>query len=134
MNGGRRIDSGPMIKTANAIAAVSVDADRSGEDIFAWLDRVHGGFDAARYRQVLGAANPFKEGDALQGLAAADDRSRESARRLLAHTTVGALLTHPIFDDEVVAFADGSVDAGARRALEPWKMGQIGRASCREAV
>ncbi|HEY6361024.1 MAG TPA: ethanolamine ammonia-lyase subunit EutB [Vicinamibacterales bacterium] len=116
-----------MITTASAIAAVSVEADRAGEDLFAWLDRVHGGFDAAKYRQVLGAANPFKEGDALQGLAAADDRSRESARRLLAHTTIGALLAHPIFQDEVVAFADACVEVDARRALEPWKMGQLVR-------
>src|SRR5262245_46051474 len=116
-----------MISTANAIAAVSVEAVRPGEDLFAWIERVHGSFDVARYRQLLGAANPFKEGDALQGLAAADQRSRENARRLLEQTTVAALLAHPIFDDDVVAFADAGVDTNARRALEPWKMGQLVR-------
>ena len=116
-----------MITTASAIATVSVDADRAGEDLFAWLDRVHGGFDAVKYRQVLGAANPFKEGDASQGLTAADDQSRAHARRLLSNTTIGALLAHPIFEDEVVAFADARVDVEARRAIEPWTMGHLVR-------
>ncbi|MGE3519656.1 MAG: ethanolamine ammonia-lyase subunit EutB, partial [Vicinamibacterales bacterium] len=74
---------------------------------------------------LLGAANPFKEGDAAQGLAAADDASRDNARRLLAHTTLAALLAHPIFDDDVVAFADDVADADTRRRLDPWTMQEL---------
>src|SRR5258705_8703744 len=73
---------------------VSIVDAKDGEDIFAWLSRVHGGYDVVKYRQVLGAANPFKEGDEAQGLAAADDDSRENSRRLLAATSIGSLLAH----------------------------------------
>jgi ethanolamine ammonia-lyase large subunit len=104
---------------------VSIADVRDGEDVFAWLDRVHGGFDVVTYRQVLGAANPYKEGDAAEGVAAADEASRESARRLLAATRIGALLAHPVFEDEVVAFADRQVDPAVRRRLEPWTMGEL---------
>jgi ethanolamine ammonia-lyase large subunit len=100
---------------------------RDGEDIFGWLDRVHGGFDVGRYRQVLGAANPYKEADEAAGVAAADEASREGARRLLAATRIGSLLAHPIFEDEVVAFADRQVDPAVRRRLEPWTMGELVR-------
>ena len=55
-----------MRTATGVVAGVSVELARAGEDLFAWLDRVHGGFDATKYRQVLGAANPFKEGDARQ--------------------------------------------------------------------
>ena len=116
------------MKTATGvIAAVSVEPVKAEEDLFAWLDRVRGGFDVKVYRQLLGAANPFKEGDALQGLAAADERSRDNARRLLSNTTIGSFLSHPIFEDEVVAFADGCVDAAARRGLEAWTFGELVR-------
>jgi ethanolamine ammonia-lyase large subunit len=114
------------MKTATGvIAAVSVEPVRPGEDLFTWLERVHAGFDRTRYCQLLGAANPFKEGDALQGLAAADDHSRDNARHLLANTTIGSLLSHPIFDDEVVAFADACVDTEARRKIERWTLGEL---------
>lgn len=98
-----------------------------GEDIFRWMARVHGRFDVTAYRQVLGAANPFKEGDAAQGVAAADDASRENSRRLLAATRLDALAAHPIFEDEVVAFADSRVDAAARDAIASWTVGDLAR-------
>jgi ethanolamine ammonia-lyase large subunit len=116
------------MKTATGlVASVSVEPAKKGEDLFAWLDRVHGGFDVGRYRHLLGAANPFKEGDALQGLAAADARSRDNARQLLSNTAIGSLLLHPIFDDEVVRFADARVDAAVRSSIEHWTMGALVR-------
>ena len=93
---------------------VSIPDVRDPEDVFAWLERVHGGYNIAEYRRVLGAANPYKEGDATQGLAAADESSRENSRRLLANTTIRSLNAHPIFDDEVVRFADAQVDPVVR--------------------
>lgn len=106
---------------------ISIPQARSGEDVFVWLDRVHGGYDVVKYRQVLGAANPFKEGDEAQGLAAGDELSRENSRRLLANTTVRSLLAHPIYEDEVVGFADAYVDAVVRRRIEPWTLGELTR-------
>ena len=106
---------------------VSIPDIKPGEDIFRWLDRVHGGYDVVKYRQVLGAANPYKEGDDALGLAAADDRSRENGRQLLANTTIASFLAHPIFDDEVVQFADARVDAATRARIEPWTFGDLAR-------
>jgi ethanolamine ammonia-lyase large subunit len=106
---------------------VSIADVKDGEDVFAWLTRVHGGYDVVKYRQVLGAANPFKEGDDAQGLAAADEASRENSRRLLAATAIGSLVAHPIFEDEVIAFADMQVDEGVRRRLERWTLGDLAR-------
>jgi ethanolamine ammonia-lyase large subunit len=108
-------------------AKVSVGDVSNGEDLFAWLTRVHGGFDAVKYRQLLGAANPFKEGDDAQGLAAADDASRANCRRLLGNTTIRSLLAHPIFQDEVVAFADAQVDAAVQARIAGWTVGELAR-------
>ncbi len=99
-------------------ARVSVPPARIGEDVFSWLTRVHGGYDVVKFRQVLGAANPYKEGDDAQGLAAENEQSRVNSRRLLANTTLRAFLAHPIYEDEVVAFADAQVDATVRRTIE----------------
>ena len=55
---------------------------RPGEDVFGYLQRVHGGFELTRYQQLIGAANPYKEGDEAIGVAAADERSRANARAL----------------------------------------------------
>src|SRR5882724_2642918 len=106
---------------------VSIPDARNGEDVFAWLDRVHGGYDVVKYRQVLGAANPYKEGDEAQGLAADDEASRENSRRLLANTTIRSILAHPIYQDEVITFADARVDTAARRRIEPWTLGALVR-------
>lgn len=108
-------------------ARVSILDVRNGEDVFAWLDRVHGGYDVVKYRQVLGAANPYKEGDDAQGLAAGDEPSRENSRWLLANTTIRSVVAHPIYDDEVVTFADAQVNPVARRRIEPWTVGELAR-------
>ena len=106
---------------------VSIADVKDPEDVFAWLQRVHGGYNLVEYRRVLGAANPYKEGDAAQGLAAADEPSRENSRRLLANTTIRSLLAHPIFEDEVVRFADAQVDPAVRGRIEPWTVGELVR-------
>jgi ethanolamine ammonia-lyase large subunit len=107
---------------------VSIPDVKSGEDLFTWLDRVHGGYDVVKYRQILGAANPYKEGDDAQGLAARDEPSRENSRRLIANTTIRSILAHPIYDDEVVIFADVEVDAVARRRID--RRSASSRGSC----
>ena len=46
--------------SAAAPNANGLSAARAGEDLFAYLTRTQGGFEIARYRAILGAANPFK--------------------------------------------------------------------------
>ena len=55
--------------SATASTANGLSAARAGEDLFAYLNRTQGGFEIGRYRAILGAANPFKEGDLAQGVA-----------------------------------------------------------------
>lgn len=67
---------------------------QSGEDLFGFLART-----GDTLGRLLGAANPFKEGDALAGLAAADEEERTLARALLGRTRVGDLDAHPLLED-----------------------------------
>lgn len=71
------------------------------EDIFSYLERNYGAFDLTLYRQIVGAANEFKEGDETLGIAAADDLSRENARILLSNTKIKDLENHPLYVDEI---------------------------------
>src|SRR5262249_40579718 len=74
---------------------------KSGEDVFDYVKRISGRFDPALYRQIIGAANEYKEGDASLSIAAADDASRKNARLLLGETKIGDLVVHPVFADAV---------------------------------
>jgi len=69
------------------------------EDIFSYVSRVKGSFDPGLYKQILGAANAFKEGDQIVGVAAADETSRDNARTLLANTRISDLDAHPLLED-----------------------------------
>lgn len=71
------------------------------EDIFSYLERNYGAFDLTLYRQIVGAANEFKEGDETLGIAAADDLSRENARILLSNTKIKDLENNPLYVDEI---------------------------------
>jgi ethanolamine ammonia-lyase large subunit len=96
-----------------------------GEDLFAYLKRVTGGFDLVKYKQLLGAANEYKEGDEAQGIAAADEASRANARKLLASTRLGDLHEQPPFTDELSAFVDSAVDPRAFETVRGWTMGEL---------
>jgi len=74
---------------------------QSGEDLFSFMKRMAGGFDRTVYRQLLGAANAFKEGDRILGVAATDETARSKARLLLSHTRMGDILKHPVFEDKL---------------------------------
>ncbi|MRR14953.1 MAG: ethanolamine ammonia-lyase subunit EutB [Deltaproteobacteria bacterium] len=71
------------------------------EDLFAFMDRTIGKFDRTTYQQLIGAANAFKEGDQILGVAAADETVRKKARHLLSNTRIGDILKHPLFEDKL---------------------------------
>lgn len=97
----------------------------SGEDVFTYINRQQGGFDLRLYRQIVGAANAYKEGDEALGVAAADERSRANARLLLSRTRLGALRARPLFVDELFELIEQSVDAAAAEPLAGWTLGQL---------
>lgn len=94
-----------------------------GEDVFSYVRRVRGGFDSESYKQVLGAANPFREGDEIVGVSAADEAQREHARRLLAETPMASIDAHPVLRDQTQAFIDQGRAAPAGTA--DWTIGRL---------
>src|SRR5207244_278274 len=114
-------------------AGVSLRSSLPGEDIFAYLRRTTGGFDAARYKQILGAANPFKEGDRIVGVAAADDAPRATARALLAATRVEAIEGHPLLEDRLSRLLVQSVDRSAAAKTNQLTLSELKELLLRES-
>jgi ethanolamine ammonia-lyase large subunit len=104
---------------------VYVPEVKEGEDLFAYLERTRGGFDQTLYNQLVGAANPYKEGDESAKLAAADETSRANARKLLANTRIGDLRSRPFFDDGLYQLIEQGVDATQAEQLASMKMGEL---------
>lgn len=71
------------------------------EDIFEYIDRIKGSFDSNFYKQLIGSANEFKEGDAILGIAASNQTDRTIARELIANTKLAAFNKKPVFNDEL---------------------------------
>lgn len=94
---------------------VSIGEIRPDESIFQYVQRSAGKFDAGLYKQILGAANDFKEGDQIVGIAAADEPSRELARELLGNTLVRELDAHPVLSDQLSDLLARTIDRNATR-------------------
>jgi ethanolamine ammonia-lyase large subunit len=103
----------------------AADARNAGEELFAFIEKSSGRFDAEIYRRLVGAANPFKEGDAILGVAAPDEATRQQARRLLAGTTLAALDAHPLFDDDLYRRTLLTRDAVASARTAGWTLGEL---------
>ncbi len=112
----------PMSTFAGTVTLLDV---QKGEDVFSYVKRVKGGFDQTLYRQVIGAANPYKEGDEAIGVAAGDDASRQNARALLANTKVGDLHDNPLFADDQQRLIWATTDAEKLKQVRGWTMGQL---------
>ncbi|MCP3143158.1 ethanolamine ammonia-lyase subunit EutB [Pyxidicoccus xibeiensis] len=98
---------------------------KPGEDVFGYVQRLKGAFDETLYKQVLGAANAFKEGDALVGVAAADEASRDNARRLLESTRLADLESHPVRQDQLHALLLETEDRVAAAGVADWTLGRL---------
>jgi len=107
--------------------AVTLVNAQAGEDIFQYLNRVQFGFDEKAYRNIIGAANPFKEGDAMLGVAAADDATRGIARQLLSNTILSKLDDHPITQDRLTQLLQQTVSHGAQTTTQSKTLGQLKR-------
>ena len=100
---------------------------RSGEDLIRQASEPSGVFDEARFKQLLGAANAFKEGDAIVGVAAADDRSRGNARALLANTRLDQIDARPLLRDSLGDLLRDDLDEEAARATAGMTVGALKR-------
>ena len=114
-----------VVSLVATAGAVSVKEIRPGEDVFAYVARVKGGFDQALYQQVIGAANPYKEGDEALGVAADDDITRVNARMLLANTKIEDLHEHPLFEDKLQKLIWRTTDPAQYEKVKNWSMGEL---------
>lgn len=120
---------GPLRPADAASAAVpgkvNVPPVGTNQDLFGYIKEKSGRFDIDLYRQLLGAANEFKEGDQALGVAAADDRSREHARSLLRATRISDIEKHPVFEDNVLAYAATAIKTRSTAPHLKWTVGQL---------
>ncbi|QDU58766.1 ethanolamine ammonia-lyase subunit EutB [Aeoliella mucimassa] len=96
-----------------------------GEDLFAYMQRTEGEFDQQLYAKLLGAANDYKEGDEIVGVAAADEASRSHARQLLARTKLADLDSHAIHHDDLSDYIASVVDSANRPTSQTLTVGQL---------
>ena len=88
-----------------------------------------GKFDLSTYCKLLGAANDFKEGDQIIGVAAEDDAERTFARKLLSGTRLSDVVSHPPHVDELYQLTRGSTLASepdvALPSIANWTFGEL---------
>ncbi|MEX0288494.1 MAG: ethanolamine ammonia-lyase subunit EutB [Flavobacteriaceae bacterium] len=114
---------GPTAEKVAAFKGVTVALPGLGEDLFTYIKIVSGKMDLNLYRQIIGAANEFKEGDQTLGLTADSEASRANARTLLSNTRIQDLEAYSLFEDELqqliqkTTFKDPKVRA--------WTMGEL---------
>jgi ethanolamine ammonia-lyase large subunit len=103
---------------------VDVGPLNGGEDLFAYIRRTCGKFDVRQYQKMLGAANEFKDGDAIVEVAAVDVRSRSRARTLLANTKIADLVEHPPWQDNLSRWNDRFT---SKELLRHWNDRTVGQ-------
>lgn len=104
---------------------VSIPEVQPGEDVFGYITRVKGSFDQTLYRQILGAANAFKEGDLGIGVGAADETSRNNARLLLGNTKLKDLDAQPLLTDEQYRLIQQTTDGAAQALTGDWTLSRL---------
>jgi ethanolamine ammonia-lyase large subunit len=114
-----------VARAATGGGTIAVREVKPGEDIFAYIGRIKGGFDQTLYQQVIGATNDFKEGDQAIGVAAADAATRENARTLLANTKIKDLDEHPLLVDDLQRLIWRTTDQAQRAKVTDWTMGEL---------
>jgi len=94
-----------------------------GESVIKYIQRTTGQFDLNLYRQLIGAANPFKEGDETLGVAATNEAHRQLARQLLANTTIQEIEQHILFVDELQALIQQTT--ADTSSIANWTLGEL---------
>jgi ethanolamine ammonia-lyase large subunit len=109
--------------SAKGNVAPMIDQPREAEDIFSYIQRIKGGNDLTLYRQIVGAANEFKEGDLTLGIAAESEQSRHNARTLLSNTKISALKKHSLYTDELYELIENTTSK--HEGLDDWTVGEL---------
>lgn len=96
-----------------------------GEDVFTYLRRTRKRLDLDLYKRVLGAANEFKEGDQIVGVAAGRDSERLQSRKLLASTRLREIDRYPVYRDQLSDFIAKDRDDRANELTRDWTLGAL---------
>ena len=107
----------------NPVMGISIQKPMTGEDIIQYLNRVNGKFDITLYRQILGAANEFKEGDLFINVSALDPESRTRAKELLSNTRIEDLNKHIVYQDEILELIQKYTQKNT--TLVKWSLGEL---------
>jgi ethanolamine ammonia-lyase large subunit len=105
--------------------AINILTPETDEDIFSYIQRTNKNPDETIYRQIAGAANPFKEGDETIGVAALNEISRMNARILLSNTKVVDIHNNPLFVDDIQKLIDETTDTSRFNILKEWTLGEL---------
>lgn len=114
-----------VLFAAGLAGAVTIPSVKPGENVGQYVTRTKGSLDQTFYKQVVGAANAFKEGDETIGVAAADERSRENARKLLANTKISFLQENILFEDGVQKLIWDTIDLAQYETVKNWTLGEL---------
>lgn len=106
-----------------ASEGVIIETPLNGEDIFSYIQRIRGKMDIDFYRQIIGSANEFKEGDQTLGLAAKNEASRTNARNLLSQTKLGDLDKNVLHQDGILDLIHQSTFK--KETTKNWTVGEL---------
>lgn len=96
-----------------------------GEGLIEYVQRTQGHWDEQVYKHLLGAANEFKEGDAIVGVAAIHEPHRQLARQLLTNTRLHEIDAHPPHRDLLLVAINDCLDVDAHQASREWTVGEL---------
>jgi ethanolamine ammonia-lyase large subunit len=119
------VASAALGSVAAALELLEVEAPQDREDLVAYVLRVRGEWDAELFAQLIGAANPFKEGDQALGLAARDAAARAKARSLLGATSIAEIEAHPLLEDDLFHALRASLDPEAAAGVAGWTLQEL---------
>lgn len=114
-----------VLIAAGFAGAVNIPSVKPGEDVGQYVTRIKGSLDQTFYKQVVGAANAFKEGDETIGVAADNDLSRENARKLLANTKISFIHDNVLFKDNVQKLIWDTIDFAQYEKIKNWTIGEL---------
>ncbi len=92
------------------------------EGLIEYVNRTCGKWDEDRYKQLLGYANEFKEGDAILGIAAKSHEERALARQLLGQTRLSDIDNHPPLKDQQYSAIKTALNSAEHRRTADWKL------------
>lgn len=90
-----------------------------------YLKSLPDGWSIDSFANWIGAANAFKEGDAIIGVAAKDDEHRTFARMLLANTRLYQIDANPIFSDDLHRAIISIIDETIADTVRDWTLGAL---------